>query len=305
LLNDEETIFYGIFEEMKKQFPVLEQHQREYYDIDEAYIKEAFPELKNPADLRNTLKINSIEISLLAKDNYAFIIMHFECSWDIEHGCCLVIHKDKVVQFNNEDAWKAEVLVEDKESYQNFVKAYNDQIYSRGIYYFPHPKYNQLKPSQIRANKLYPYHLIHDNKNEEFIKAIESNLFNINSCMYDSLLEAAGAHNNEVLFKYILSQKPDNISGALESLAHNTNKYLLNDLLTYGVNSIGKYSFLEECIRVFLTTTDRYILLKIEQAIKTLLEQGITIESINGRSTVEFIKASKSENAKRLLAIIS
>lgn len=305
LLNHEDAILYSLFEEIKKQYPALEQHQRATYDVNDEDIKEIFPELKVPSDLENIIQINSIEISLVERDNYAFVIMNFDSLWGFSGNGIIVIHQDKVVQFNNYYEWYLEILGADEESLENCRRANNVHIYGKCMYFYPHPKYNQLKPTQEHANELYPSSLIYENKNEEFIKAVENNVFNINIGTHGSLLGVACRSNNEVLFKYILSKEPININDALTNLAYNTNKYLLNDLLTYGVNSVGKYFFLEECIKVFLITQDRYILLKIEQAIKALLERGTSIQSINGRNAIEFIKASKSENAKQLLSIIS
>ena len=275
-LSKEKQIYEKVFDELVIQYEKMK--PRYINDCCEEFIDVLFPNLESVDDLGKIISLNNIHLTLLSKDNFAFITLHFSCTWDEEHGCSIVIHKDKIVQFNEGYDCDLEILINDSSKYNDYIKIFNPHIYSRGKYYHPNPKYNQLKPAQIEANKNYPFELIIDGKNEEFIQAIESNLYPIDFGKDTSFIALTCVHKNQVLFDYILSKKPKNTTGAIECCIYNSNLEFLEKLLNYGVDINENHPFygtpLRKCMRELLDSRNPERTLKLKMGIQFLISKG-------------------------------
>jgi len=300
-LSKEEQIYEKVFDELTKQYVIMK--PRHIDDYGEEFIDELFPNLNSVDDLDKVILLNNISLTLLSKDNFAFITLHFNCTWDDEHGFCIVIHKDNVVQFKEGYNFDLEVLIDDSSKYIEYQKIFNPHIYARGKYFHPHPKYNKLKPAQIEANKYYPFELIEDRKNEEFISAIELGLYSVDFGETNSLIAKTCVHKNKELFDYIITKKPNNTSNSIESCIYNSNFDFLDKLLGYGVNINENHPFfgtpLRKLMGELLFAQDLGRISVLVNGIKYIISKGANpyIKHLNeNRDIFEFIESRISKN---------
>ncbi|MEO1032725.1 MAG: hypothetical protein AAFX55_15035 [Bacteroidota bacterium] len=64
--------------------------------------KKFLPIIKTESDLYNEIYITDILVSDNSKLDFAFVLFKGECSWDIEHGFCVVMHKNEFIEL---DSW--------------------------------------------------------------------------------------------------------------------------------------------------------------------------------------------------------
>jgi hypothetical protein len=50
--------------------------------------------------MRELLQLGSVIVHRREKDTFAYMTFGFECSWDDEHGMCVLMHKNRIVEIS-------------------------------------------------------------------------------------------------------------------------------------------------------------------------------------------------------------
>jgi hypothetical protein len=87
-------------------FPRLLADDYEHYDVEEG----GFPPLSQIVpgyEFKPFIRLDSIDIMNITKDDSAYVNWMFSCSWDEEHGFQIITHKDRVIDIGQEyDPWE-------------------------------------------------------------------------------------------------------------------------------------------------------------------------------------------------------
>tara|TARA_B100000378_G_C17843310_1_gene342387 strand:+ start:90 stop:554 length:465 start_codon:yes stop_codon:yes gene_type:complete len=91
LIENEEDIFKIMNREIVKTYnnEILKKFEK---------FKEFLPVIKTESDLHNEISITDVLVSGNSETDFAFVLFKGECSWDIEHGFCAVMHKKKFIE---------------------------------------------------------------------------------------------------------------------------------------------------------------------------------------------------------------
>lgn len=208
ILNNEKLILESLFEHIKDiVFPFL----KTLID-DEEY---CFPPLHTSDDLQKVLGIYDITIPELHKDGFAYALLNFNFSADNEHGISFLIHKNRIVEYNEIGSIDYDKIYEElgingrefEENWNNLSREIRHEFYT------PHLKYNKLKPWQLDSNQSYLSNLLGNHKNEEIIKLIDSiNLTpnqNLDNYFELNLIEVATQCKNIEMIHYFRSKGCD------------------------------------------------------------------------------------------------
>lgn len=140
-----------------------------------------FPLLNTVQDLKNAIGLLSIQISREAKDNYAYFVINFYCTWDNEHGFCVLFHKDRILDWSA--LWDYDlnkICLDCGIDYEQNIYNYNH--WDDGVYDFiePNSKYGKLKPLEYLSNQSLPFRLIRVGKSDVLIEHIKAGKIDIN-----------------------------------------------------------------------------------------------------------------------------
>tara|TARA_Y100000815_G_C13035237_1_gene384653 strand:+ start:53 stop:517 length:465 start_codon:yes stop_codon:yes gene_type:complete len=96
LIENEEDIFKIMNREIVKTYnnKILKKFEK---------FKEFLPVIKTESDLHNEISITDILVSGNSETDFAFVLFKGECSWDIEHGFCVAMHKKKFIELGSWD----------------------------------------------------------------------------------------------------------------------------------------------------------------------------------------------------------
>ena len=201
-------------------------------------------------NLDSVFVITGIEILVEHKGNHAYIQFDGAYEGDPEHGLMLVLHKCKLIGFN-------QMFEEVKEIYSDLGDAGNKfrdfdikhQNFGEDRIHTPLPKYGKYKPWQLDATERHFENLIRTGKNEEFIVELEKSNFDINFKFpfFDrSLLETAIRNNNIPIINYLFQNGADRSDSLMNcSSNQDTIKCLIEngisiDVICYdGMNRLG------------------------------------------------------------------
>ena len=195
-----------------------------------------FPFLNTIQDLKNAVGLMSILVLTETKDNYAYFVINFHCSWDDEHGFCVLFHKDRILDWSA--AWEYDfkkVCMDCGIDYEQNIKKYNSWHNEKYDFIKPNPKYGKLKPWQKRANEYYPFRLYHDNLNDKLTQDIKSGKIPKEPTC-SRLLSMAIKAEKEDLIAFFIAQNPEYKSDSFIAALENDRYDLLNELLRLGYN---------------------------------------------------------------------
>jgi hypothetical protein len=219
-------------------FNRLTAYTADYFEI---LSKEGRRPLHAPDPLRNMFEITRAEIRLEQREGFAYVALYGPCTWLDGYGVGILLHKDRIIAVE-EDRFFDEEIKQDggfcgSEDYTRKFYSEDAPPHLKRLHlYSPHPKYGTLKPWQQRNNYEYPYRLISNQKNEDFILDVELGFLSIDheagslqsSFHYTTreyegvtLLEYACRCKNEALIRFILSRKPASLKNCLRHVSHN------------------------------------------------------------------------------------
>ncbi|MFA7650119.1 MAG: hypothetical protein WCY06_07305 [Flavobacteriaceae bacterium] len=98
------------------------------YKVEEFNTEFGFPELKSIDDVKNIISIGAINVLEEEKDNFSYLGFSCKCSWDEEHGLRITMHKDRVINVDNDSSYYAyKEILKDKMTEEEW-KAYTDNF---------------------------------------------------------------------------------------------------------------------------------------------------------------------------------
>jgi hypothetical protein len=114
--------FHTLFEkptiEQKNAFNYLIENEKDVFDkmilgIIDSYNKEILskfkdyaeflPVIKTPMDLKREISIDDIIVSNKYINGTSYVMYKGDCSWDDEHGFCVVMNKNQFIEFGSWD----------------------------------------------------------------------------------------------------------------------------------------------------------------------------------------------------------
>ncbi len=111
ILHNQRELLENILISLLSEYPNL-QHE---YGYDDNNIDEYMPNVNNIYDFSKLMRPNRIYILDIEKNSYSYIGFSFLCSWDDEHGCGVMMHKNRVVKIGGADvAFLTWIAEEDK-----------------------------------------------------------------------------------------------------------------------------------------------------------------------------------------------
>lgn len=97
-----------VLEGLVHHFPRLLADDYEYYDVEEG----GFPpisEIVPGYNFKAFIRLDSIDIMDIVKEDSAYVNWVFSCTWDEEHGFQIITHKDRIIDIGQEyDLWEIE-----------------------------------------------------------------------------------------------------------------------------------------------------------------------------------------------------
>jgi hypothetical protein len=261
IIENPQKIQALLFESLEIEYPKLKEVYG--YSVDDDDSRERFPKIGFLDEFRKVFGVGSMFVLTSQKEGFAYIGLECGCAWDEEHGLGFLLHKDRLVKIGSADqalnSWDA---FEDNGTFekeqQKWKKHLNErENLPRPKIYEPNPKYGQLKPTQIAANKMYENYLIERGYNAEFRKLVEIGKVNINvnPGLSMTFLERAAQFNNLEIVKFILSKGPQSKRNAIHNSVGHCNKELVEILLENGVN----INELDHSGRTILSLTEQRI----------------------------------------------
>jgi len=163
------------------------------YDANDVDHQAWFPTLASKDDLGKAMGVGNLRISIVHKDGLCIYNLECGCTWDDEHGLGIKMYKDQVLLIEDASSALGEgvgtTAIEMTGTYAEYVeekravfKVRNEKwsknplhpdLYTKPIFYFPHPVFGTRKPSQIRANEEYDKQLIYGGFAKEYKVALE------------------------------------------------------------------------------------------------------------------------------------
>jgi len=134
---------------------------RIFMSIDE--YPECYPTLNNVRDLRELLALSEILLYTISKDEFSYSVFCFNSRLDYGHGLCITMHKSSCITWAEMGNLDQEKIVEDDGKINVAVYQEDKQLFKGGLF-LPHPKYDKLKPWQIKSNKELPNRLLGEDK---------------------------------------------------------------------------------------------------------------------------------------------
>lgn len=133
-------------------------------------------------ELGNVFLINEIEIFTEHKNGQAYFQLNGEYKGDYEHGLIVVMHLDKLIDYNQigEDGYNGVYndLGEQATSFREFN--IRQREFGENKVHTPIPKYEKFKPWQLNSTSEYFENLLREKKNKKIIDEIENNQWDIN-----------------------------------------------------------------------------------------------------------------------------
>lgn len=193
-------------------------------------------------ELGKVFFITEIAILVEHKEESSYIQFSGEYKGDYEHGIVVVIHKDKLIGFDQigEDV-DSEIysdLGDQKDEFRNFNIQHQD--FGTNQVHQPIPKYGKHKPWQLDATVEYLENLIRAKKNEEFISEFSKSKLDVNyrfPFVDRSVIEIAVTHKNINVIDHLIKQGA-NASNSLIKCTYRDSFDLdtINCLLANGVS---------------------------------------------------------------------
>ena len=84
------------------------------------------PELTPGFDFINYIGPGSVTICEEAKEGIAYILWHFNCRWDPEHGFEVITHKDRVIDLSPDVDMDA--MYKDNGTYEQYEAEYGNRV---------------------------------------------------------------------------------------------------------------------------------------------------------------------------------
>lgn len=200
------------------------------------------PEMNSILDLGNLLRINKIQILVPHKKDISYKRIDFEYKGDVEHGISIILHKNRLVGFFDNDDMDYSCIIKDLNTgIDAFEAQYKIQETPPFQIHQPLEKYKKLKPWQVDSTYQYFQNLFEESLNKEIIEEIESNKWDINHRFADenkNLPDIAAYYNNVEILRYLVDNKGDFTKSILQCYDWNgrLNKESLIYLIDRGAN---------------------------------------------------------------------
>ena len=262
IIDNPKEIQKTLFKTLELEYPKLKEMYG--YSEDDEDSLEWFPKVQSIGDFRNVFGVGNMFVTIESKNGFSYVGLECRCTWDEEHGLGFLLHKNRLIKVGGADvAFNSWETYKDNGTYEDVRKEIEyrakniekiRQSLPKPIRYKPNSKYGKLKPSQIRANKMYENNLIERGYNEEFIELVESNKIDIdvNPGLSMTFLERAAQFNNLEIVKYILSKNPK----VKKNVIHRSLGYCNRDLVNLLLNSGTDINELDDSGRTLLKATE-------------------------------------------------
>jgi hypothetical protein len=259
--------------------------------------------------VRSLIGISSIVIKIVAKDGFSYFDISGGCNWDEEHGLNILFHKDRIISFGGIDGGSTYDAEKDNGTFNKDSNRHLQR--EKPKRYLPHPKYNQLKPSQIAANETYEYTLISYGYNDDFIKGVENGEIEVNGKWISqdkTYLEAACWFKNNELVEYLLSKKAEIRYALHQCVGYGNNPEALEMLLQHGaaINTQDKgrntilFELVNTLVRHYRSNQENVESLKAQ--ISDLIKRGADpyIRNVYGHSCFDIMRNSDERSGNEL-----
>lgn len=235
LIENQFVISNLLLEGLKLNYPKL---QERYNEVDDE-----FPNLSSFENFKKRFRILNIHILIPSKNNFSYMGFEFDCPWDGEHGLGFLLNKDEIIKIGSGDtAFDSYEAMRDSGILEKYLEELQSKkqnfVLKEPNYYKPHPKYNKLKPYQIRENECYESRLIgwgFTNKFKEVINSgLRTNVYSKNGELsYRGFLKSAFQVKNWDLVNF-LEPYIDNFEGLIGDF--NKSKEVIEFLVGKGVS---------------------------------------------------------------------
>ncbi|MDJ0847181.1 MAG: hypothetical protein QNK04_02255 [Myxococcota bacterium] len=108
LLDHREGVVSAVLAALVASYPDLQAAE----DLEDEERRELMPDLRSPEDLRELIRLESVNVHPLSVGDAPYIGFEFDCRWDEEHGLGVLMHGERVVEIGGADTaiylWIAE-----------------------------------------------------------------------------------------------------------------------------------------------------------------------------------------------------
>lgn len=100
LKSNDESIAEAILNRIFDEYPVMRER---YTDFLGDSLAEDMPEIQRPDDLKSLVGLSSVHFHRTSKAGLAYVGFALGCTWDIEHGLGVMMHKNRIIEFGGAD----------------------------------------------------------------------------------------------------------------------------------------------------------------------------------------------------------
>jgi hypothetical protein len=274
---------------------ILHKIKVEYEGLLDIFEEKMSSKVSIDEDIKHSIRFEKILVLLDSKEGTAYIGLDigFKGEWNEERGLSILMHKNKIIYFGEAASESYYTMVATEDGAIDIKK--NESVLLKPQIYTPHLKYGKLKPWQQYENEMFEHRLIEKGNTKDFISFVENGQIDINvkKGLSMTFLERASQFNNTDLVKFILTQKPKNTEGVIQSATHNFNKEILEAMINYGakINELNHYG--DTPLLSLIQNIQEQNLDNYEDMIDFLIKKGANpfIANIrNGNNALDYLK---------------
>ena len=109
LIEHDKVLRDLVLTEVFRVYPALQAQ----YGYDTATGRKIMPKIKKPADLKQLIGLATVHILPVQLEGTAYIGFEFGCTWDVEHGLGVMIHRQRVIEVGGAESAFLEWIAQD------------------------------------------------------------------------------------------------------------------------------------------------------------------------------------------------
>ena len=101
VIDNQATVHEAMLERLVEEYPTMRAEALDWFEEDET--QKVLPEIHVPNQLKDIVRISSINVHQIEQDGKPFIGVELGCTWEAEHGVGILLHGDKPLEIGGAD----------------------------------------------------------------------------------------------------------------------------------------------------------------------------------------------------------